>query len=99
MEWEHELGTHVVGLDLDEASLMNHAGGLLNHDGVQYDQANESVVRPDNNLGYDLKHEYLVAVRDIAASEELLCDYSSFHVYDHPLTWWENGDVPQQSKS
>mmetsp|Transcript_28817 Transcript_28817/g.79106 ORF Transcript_28817/g.79106 Transcript_28817/m.79106 type:complete len:311 (-) Transcript_28817:707-1639(-) len=78
----------VVGLDLDESSILNHGGT------ADIDEVEEMVNQPSNIYQvYDEKEEamYYVALRDIVADEELLCDYTHFHDYenDDELDWWD----------
>ena len=79
----------VVALDLDEGSLMNHGAltdiestsVLSSHGKHALSSAAIANVQSGDN-------DYLVAVRDIEAGEEILCDYSTFHMPDHDLTWY-----------
>jgi hypothetical protein len=83
----------VVAVDLDASTLMNHGSATLDHHG--------HAIRNDNNqqdnltaanvvLEYssDGTSQHYVATRDIQIGEEILCDYSEFHVYDYSLDWY-----------
>ena len=87
---EEDAGTFVVGLDLDEGSLMNHgvltslesSTSLLSLHGSHALSAGDANVQ----VGDD---NYFVATRDIEAGEEVLCDYGTFHQSDHTLMWYK----------
>jgi hypothetical protein len=94
LQWDKD--TQVAAVDLDVASLMNHGwssgvGGARksstpqpsNHGGRTLDTDSGSA-----NLRYDDDTEMYVSTRDIQASEELLCDYTEFHVNNHNLEWY-----------
>jgi hypothetical protein len=82
--WDDE--RQVVGLDLDEASLMNHAGNTVNYDGTPVDESDE---KPNVHNHYDGKMWHLHASRDIQAGEELLCDYHDCHDYEDTCEWYD----------
>ena len=83
-------GTFVVGLDLDEGSLLNHGAlkaeksstSLLTSHGFHTLRPGFANVQLNND-------DYLVATRDIEAGEEILCDYGAFHQSKHSLSWYE----------
>lgn len=90
LEWDDDL--EVVALDLDESSLINH--------GNDPDKDYETLSPPIHdgkslsrdigtaNIRYDDETMTYNAIRDIAESEEILCDYTSFHVQNHSLEWF-----------
>lgn len=84
LDWDKD--DQVVGIDLDQASVMNHGGKDAMHLGVSMDSRDG----PSNNLEYaDGDDSCYVAKCDIKANEELLCDYSTFHVHNHGLSWYK----------
>jgi hypothetical protein len=95
MDWGD--GTFVVGIDLDEASLMNHGGPSVVHNQFQYSSSDEKGnVDPPAAWSANITCEYrdgewkYYATRDIYPNEEILCDYNQFHVAEHPLDWYTN---------
>ena len=86
-------GLEVVAVDLDEGSLMNH--GALDDDGdddaaaVSESSSALGKTRERANIRYCNETGCYIAIRDIQPSDELLCDYASFHKYDHKLDWYD----------
>jgi hypothetical protein len=82
----------VVYLDLEPATMFNHGGTFI------AEEVGFSNVRPDNvicqkveinpNESNDDEEYQYVAKVDINVGDELLCDYSEFHDYANPLSWF-----------
>ena len=81
MEWDED-SPFVVGLDLDEGSLINH-GPARPDEVTPASSANLFFQGTDDETGE------LRAARDMEAGEELLCDYYEFLTLDHDLSWYE----------
>jgi hypothetical protein len=80
-------GMHfVVAVDLDASTVMNH--GRSTHDDKHNHDSNTTTANVALDYSSDGKSQYYFAARDIQVGEEILCDYSEFHVYDHPLDWY-----------
>lgn len=89
LDWDTDL--QVAAVDLDEGSLLNH-GSLDDDPGTSSSShgLNElSQASGRANIRYCSNTNQYLATRDLSASEELLCDYSSFHNYDHSLGWYD----------
>lgn len=90
LDWDE--GVQVVAVDLDEGSLMNHGGeeppaaeaSATHGVNVLSQESGRSA-----NVRYCDDTCHYVATRDIAADEEILCDYTSFHVSSHSLEWYD----------
>jgi len=90
---------HVVAVDLDEGSLMNHGAAESSSEPSSATSSSSSshgvnkLVSHDEsakaNVRYCADTCHYVATRNIAADEEILCDYSSFHVERHSLEWYD----------
>jgi hypothetical protein len=80
LEWDAD-HPEVVGIDLDEASLMNHGGGADSESeaNVEYGYLEEE------DEGSSCQYR---AMCDILPGEEILCRYNAFHLYDHSLEWY-----------
>lgn len=96
VQWDDD--SQVAAIDLDEGSLMNH-GWSSNSDtnvpvvttaaaAAQHGEEALSLDSGRANLRYDEDTATFHAVCNIGANEELLCDYTSFHVKDHSLEWY-----------
>uniref|UniRef100_A0A7S3L682 SET domain-containing protein n=1 Tax=Amphora coffeiformis TaxID=265554 RepID=A0A7S3L682_9STRA len=91
MEWDEDTGEQVVGLDLEPSALLNHGGSDISKLDDTIDPSNikpanlECIKVPDTEDDW----QYLAAT-DIKSGDELLCDYSKFHVYDNKLQWWQD---------
>jgi len=89
LDWDTDL--QVAAVDLDEGCLMNH-GSLDDDPGTSSSSHGLNVLNQASgraNIRYCSKTNQYLATRDLLASEELLCDYSSFHIYDHSLGWYD----------
>jgi len=96
---EGDEGKVSVWLDFCDAALMNHGVHLSRWEKLcgcvsrrsrysanKYggsDEANVKNILHEGKWCYD-------AIRDIQAGEEILCDYTAFHDYDEPLSWFED---------
>lgn len=83
LEWDDD-HPYVVGLDLDEGSLMNH--GPKTSTQVEEGAANLDAVVDEEGTSQ------LFALRDLEVGEELLCDYNAFHQREHNLHWYQYED-------
>lgn len=81
--------TFVVGLDLDEGSLMNHGVLTSLESSTPLLNSHGSHALSTSYANVHFNDDLLVATRDIEAGEELLCDYGTFHQSKHSLTWYK----------
>lgn len=107
--WDESL----VAVELDEGSLMNH--GVLTTTTTskttsETDAAassthgvNSLCLEETANVKYCGETCCYVATRGLEAGDEILCDYSTFHEYQHSLTWynetWDEFVVQKESNS
>ena len=80
MEDEEDESRHIVGLDLGEGSLLNHA---ITFTGNNYEEDTDYA-------NIEERADRLYATRDIYPGEELLCDYLKFDIQEHTLPWYED---------
>lgn len=89
MEWDD--GEHMVGLDLEPSSLINHGGTDVGDVDDEIVDCKPSNLRVQEGTEKDDDDEVLyVASHQIEAGDELLLDYSQFHVFGHSLGWFED---------
>jgi hypothetical protein len=92
VEWAYVTDGEVY-LDFDPGSLKNHGYGSGSSSGSSTNNAEGFAnVRPANLSCVEIpdtdeEWQYIANV-DIKAGEELLCDYTTFHDYANPLSWF-----------
>mmetsp|Transcript_16511 Transcript_16511/g.18222 ORF Transcript_16511/g.18222 Transcript_16511/m.18222 type:complete len:252 (+) Transcript_16511:42-797(+) len=80
---------YVVSLDLYAASLMNH-GDTTTSPSEHGADVPTSSSSSSSSLANIREHNCsLYAARDIEPGEELMIDYTSFHIKDHDLIWFD----------
>ena len=84
-------GIEAVFIDFCDMALMNHGSSkrLLPWDKLRARFSKRTKPRANVKSRWFNGMWHMVATRDIQAGEELLCDYSQSHNYDHGLEWFE----------